>query len=30
LVHKINQKGESFNPDEINEEDEVEVVQEED
>jgi soluble cytochrome b562 len=30
LVHKINQKGESFNPDEINEEDEVEIVQEED
>jgi|GEM_PF-4380472 len=29
LVHKINQSGESFDPDEINEDEEVEVVEEE-
>jgi len=28
LVHMINQKGESFNPDEVNEDEDVEIVQE--
>jgi predicted nucleic acid-binding Zn-ribbon protein len=28
LVHKINQKGESFNPDEIDEDEDVEIVEE--
>ena len=28
LVHQINQKGESFNPDEINEDEDVEIVEE--